>query len=177
MNVFCLFSVDTYHGFLYMQEGNYISRLIFDLNDNLAGIQTAVSSILLTLRKPCLTRNFHKILREILGAYMKTESKFAINVLRQVISLCGNNLNYLASKLKWFGWTSSNNLMFKTIVSLACVTAQFSWLSMNCLHDIRIWQTHKSLVTYLRFNETLPSVSTFFLSVVYSRCMASIILR
>ncbi|XP_067656198.1 uncharacterized protein [Haliotis asinina] len=40
MNHIC--KMDTYHGFLYMQEGNYISRLIFDLNDNLAGIQTAI---------------------------------------------------------------------------------------------------------------------------------------
>lgn len=39
----CCVAVKTYHGFLYIKGGNNKSRLLFDLNDNLAGIQTAVS--------------------------------------------------------------------------------------------------------------------------------------
>ncbi|GFN76257.1 hypothetical protein PoB_000276300 [Plakobranchus ocellatus] len=34
--------MDTYHGFLYVQRHNDKSRLLFDLNDKLAGIQTAI---------------------------------------------------------------------------------------------------------------------------------------
>ncbi|XP_050407992.1 uncharacterized protein LOC126823289 [Patella vulgata] len=34
--------MDTYHGFMYVQEGNDKSRVIFDLNGNLAGMQTMI---------------------------------------------------------------------------------------------------------------------------------------
>ena len=37
--------MDAYHGFLYIKGGNNKSRFIFDLDGNLAGIQTAVSDL------------------------------------------------------------------------------------------------------------------------------------
>ncbi|CAG5124516.1 unnamed protein product, partial [Candidula unifasciata] len=40
MNGIC--QMDTYHGFLYVQSHNEKSRLLFDLNDKLAGIQTSI---------------------------------------------------------------------------------------------------------------------------------------